>query len=90
MSWTLLDPQSLPEVNLGGATVILQWSLDSRFPKVRLDRERAPFPFWMLEELTLERGGPMDQHSLGHHCPETRHSGSLGVPDAAGDWMMRV
>ncbi len=60
MSWTPLGPQSLPEVKLGGMTVILQWFRDSRFPKVRLDRKRAPFLFWMLEERTLKRGGPME------------------------------
>ena len=60
MSWTLLDPQSLSEVNLGGMTVILLWFIDSRFLKVRLDWENALFPFWMLEERTLERGGPME------------------------------
>ena len=56
MSWMSLVPQFLPEVNLGGMTVIR----DGRFPKVSLDRERVPFPCWMLEERTLERGGPME------------------------------
>ena len=27
---------------------------------------------------------------MGLCCLETRHSGSLGVPDVAGDWMIRV
>jgi hypothetical protein len=56
MSWMSLGPQFLPEVNLGGMTVIR----DGRFPKVSLDRERVPSPCWMLEERTLERGGPME------------------------------
>ncbi len=56
MSWMPLGPQLLPEVNLVGMTVIR----DGHFPKVSWDRERVPSPCWMLEERTLERGGPME------------------------------
>ncbi len=45
-----------PEVNLGGMTVSLTCPPGCRFPKVRLDRERALFPFWMLGVRMLERG----------------------------------